>query len=787
MAVAEGDNGVLIDNRTDLPDQVVEQAVLDHFVESSSLSGIAHASTFQSYAAEGSMLARSKFKTPGSVYDEIILARDLAERDDDVRATIGMMISVAFADGMENHHPDEATVRLFNGLARHMNLDGVLKRLYREWLIAQQVTTVSLFQRRQQVDVGNEGDSEAMVAPVIGILPAEKLRTIGSNVFGTAELALIPDGKLATWLQAYFDESTSPARKAELRRQDPVSAVMFTGPVSLDADDYTNVPTRAYRLNPRMVHRTTAPHDGEAPRPLLTANFALLEAKRLLNLMDYALLQGGMNFIVVAKKGTDERPAMPQEVDNLEQVVRRASRTGVIVGDHRLSFEIITPELTELLNADKRQLLGRKIAMTLLRIPEQVTHNPAAAGMQAELEFLARVIASDRQDLRRHVENHVYEECLQRNRALTSGTPRLWFPKIVLQGTNYFTDYVLKLRDRGDIPRKWAVEAAGFDWEAGVEQRKSELADDVDETMAPAAVPFSNPGQPQDNNSGRPTGTSTNNGRGTQTPQPRDNVRPLRTINRNAGETVRAVLDEATGETRRVGERTLAILEEYADYQLGRITALEREALHAREPFITGPLAIIPVNPAHVAVDVKALRLAPGLSMLVGERKDGALVAKALCFRQPEFDVLDAEETALKWGFPIEGWDRLDDEHAAQPDRAVSGPPTIVVERPVLTEKVVERDEHNNIVRVREVPVQDAEDYAKGGVQKGKYVYLRCPTCGLIQDAAHDKCTRCKTDLAPARRAMFAQLNQRGEKPTLHDKPPPPPSKQPDIRKKGNS
>jgi hypothetical protein len=36
---------------------------------------------------------------------------------------------------------------------------------------------------------------------------------------------------------------------------------------------------------------------------------------------------------------------------------------------------------------------------------------------------------------------------------------------------------VLKLRDRGDIPRQFAAEAAGFDWEAGVAQRKRELAE----------------------------------------------------------------------------------------------------------------------------------------------------------------------------------------------------------------------------------------------------------------------------------------------------------------------
>jgi hypothetical protein len=215
---------------------------------------------------------------------------------------------------------------------------------------------------------------------------------------------------------------------------------------------------------------------------------------------------------------------------------------------------------------------------------------------------------------------------------------------VVPQGTQYFTDYVLKLRDRGDIPRKTAVEAAGFDWEAGVAQRKREAAAGIDEVMAPAATPFQDAGSPQDNNSGRPTGTSPNNGRpGAKQGPGRDNVRPLRTINKNAGETVKAVLDVGEdGEqlTRRVGERTYAILEQFPERTIGRVTGLERDTLAQGKPLRSGPLAIIPVNPGYDVGELRAVRLAAGLSMLVGERKtDAAIVAKGLCFREPEFDL----------------------------------------------------------------------------------------------------------------------------------------------------
>jgi hypothetical protein len=694
---------VLIDNRTELPDEVVREAVESYWVENASLAG--SRSSFQTYAAEGSLLARSKFQAPRNVFDAIRLARDLAERDDDVAGTIGAMTAVAFGDGMRNFHEDEKTVDVFNEAARHMNLDGAFKRLYREYLIAGSVTSVSLYQRTT-VDIGDR--EETIVAPLIGKLDAERIRVIGSDIFDNADLAYVPEPRLERWLQEYHAPKTTPARRAEMRKLDPVSATLFLEPVKIEnLDDFIGSYTDAYRLNPTMAHRTSMPKDGSYAQPPMTRNFALLEAKRLLNLMDYALLQGGINFIVVAKKGTDERPALQPEIDNLVEVVRRATKTGVVVGDHRLSFEIVTPKLDELLNASKRNLLGRKIAMALLRVPEHATEAPGQEGMRADIELIARVVTSDRQDIKRHVERFVYDETAKRNSDLVSnGSPRIWFAKVILQGSQYFTDFVLKLRDRGDIPRQFAAEAAGFDWEAGVAQRKRELAENIDETMTPAAVPFTNPAAgPQDNNSGRPVGGSSANGApGSQPPATtKDNVRPLRTVNKNAGETVKAFRDEETGETQRAGERTYEILAEYMQTrEVGRITPIERRALDEGQPIMDGPTAVVPVNPGFVVTDIKAIRLAPGVSMLLGTRKgDGALVAKALSFREPEFDLLAAEETALKWGFPIEGWEQLEEIAAAPAAPA----PTIVIDTSRRTRKTVRRDANDNIIGIDEEPI----------------------------------------------------------------------------------
>jgi hypothetical protein len=728
-----GEHGMVV-NETELPDTVVQQAIETHFEEHASLLGVSSSTTFSTYAHEGSLLARSKFRTPANVIDEVILARDMAERDDDVAACLGAMLAIAFGEGMQNTHEDEMTVAIFDEIAKNADLDAVLCELYRELLIAGAVTSVSLFTAEQftfRPPAGERQRTRPIVAPLVGVLPAEHIRVVDSDIVNTGTLAYKPPTSAQEqWLEEFFAPQTSPARKAEMRRQDPVLTRMVIERLQVEDDPGSFMATESadanfgqtlYRLNPRMVFRSTFPKGAaKYPRPLLTRNFGLLEAKRLLNLMDYALLQGGSNFLVVAKKGSDLRPAMPEEIRNLRETVRRSSATGVLVGDHRLQIEIITPDLNELLNPAKRRLLGRKIAMALLRLPE-VAEADAGAGQAvlADVEILSRVIAADRRLVKRHVENRVYTEAAKRNDLLLKGPASIWFPKIILQGSQYFTDLVLKLRDRGDIPRKFAVEAGGFNYEAAVQQRKREKAAGDDKVMTPAAVPFSSPNAgPQDNNTGRPKGTSPNNGTGapgTQRSGPAT-ARPSPTITRNSGETVKAIF--ADEQTVRIGELTHAILEQYADSeQVGRITAFERAAIEAitagdYEVRREGPLTIVPVNEDHELVDFKAIRLTAGLSMIVGARPDDdAVIARALCFRAPEFSALDAQETAMRWGFPT---DALYEQPLAReprpepaPEEVAAAPaPIIHVHTGERTRRVVTRDEHGNIASIDDVPAE---------------------------------------------------------------------------------
>jgi hypothetical protein len=654
----------IIDNRTGLPDEAIREVVRDRWIETAGLQ-YSVPTNFQLYSNnQGSMLARTPFKTPASVIDEIKLARSVADTDDDVGGIIGNMIAIAFGDGVTNQHRDEKTLEFFNQMTAPtaMDIETVFEEMYREFLIAGSITTVTIFgrQRMQYWPLKSETPVQAQLqVPNVGILPAENVRVISNDIMRQGTLAYyVEDQNLKRWLNEYLDPNTPGSRKAIMAMQEPVTAALFTGKVQIpltDGDPASRGQT-LYTMNPRMIHRSTAPKGAAPyPRPFLTRNFALLEAKRLLNIMDYALLQGGTNYIVVAKKGSDNLPAQQGEVDNLMEQVRHASRSGVMVGDHRLSIEIITPNLSELLEPKKRMLLGRKLKMGLMRQTEEVTSDAGTQGATNEMEMTARVVGADRRKLIRHAKATFYDETSTRNRSVfPMGAPNIWAPKIILSNVAVFWTNVLNARDRGDIPRRWVVEALGYDYDAALAERERELARGDDDILMPGAVPFSNPGDPQDNNSGRPPGASPNNGRTQDLPQP-ISARPRRVLQRNAGETVTAMVED--GEVHYIGETTGAVLEEYADRAdfNAYVTQAEKDAIDFNQTLRSGPSVIVPVNPYVRCDEYACVKLEEGLRMIVGRRiGDEAMIARAIRFSEPQFDLRKASEYALRWGFITE-------------------------------------------------------------------------------------------------------------------------------------
>ena len=138
--------------------------------------------------------------------------------------------------------------------------------------------------------------------------------------------------------------------------------------------------------------------------------------------MDRAHLIGATNFIILVKKGSDQRPAQPGEVDRLQTQVRTLARVPVIVGDHRLSIEIITPKTDTTLQPERYNGLDARITARLYQM--FMTGNYSAGAKGDDSIKLARVVARGlegrRHMLRPSIERHILRPTFAANAQLTS-------------------------------------------------------------------------------------------------------------------------------------------------------------------------------------------------------------------------------------------------------------------------------------------------------------------------------------------------------------------------------
>jgi hypothetical protein len=216
-----------------------------------------------------------------------------------------------------------------------------------------------------------------------------------------------------------------------------------------------------------------------------------------------------------------------------------------------------------------------------------------------------------------------------------------------------FWKNIIQASDRGLIPHRYTVEALGYNYEGTLAEREREIARGDDESLVPGSVPYSSPeAGPQDTNEGRPSGGSRNNGR-PGGPESEDPTRHpgRRVVRKTAGETIKAIVDK--GAVAFIGETTRALLAEYEDrMDLGYVTAAERESIDVNQVVRSASSVIVPVNPDMACIEFRTAKLDEGLRVVIGQRRaDGALVAKALRFSEPHYNLLTASEFAIKWGF----------------------------------------------------------------------------------------------------------------------------------------
>jgi len=265
---------------------------------------------------------------------------------------------------------------------------------------------------------------------------------------------------------------------------------------------------RLYRLNPANVfrHTLTRPQYQRFAAVRMRSVFEILDLKAQLRQMDRSHLVGGANFIVLVKKGSDQYPAKPAEITNLQAQVRTVAQVPVIVGDHRLSVEIVTPKMDKTLEPERYN--GLNAALTARLYGMFNTGNFAAGAKNDDSIKLAMVVARGmegrRRQLKRVIEAKVIQETWKRNDALTRDTKLRFHPsRIELTFDPSTVQFLIDMRDRGDISRESYVGELDVDQadEAVLREREKDRYDDI---FTPTIVPFSAPASTSPGADGKP-------------------------------------------------------------------------------------------------------------------------------------------------------------------------------------------------------------------------------------------------------------------------------------------
>jgi hypothetical protein len=484
-----------------------------------------------------SMFDRGKYIASDNPYDQMKIARTAVRDDDVVASTLELTEGLAF-QGVKWESGDWDTSDIFNQMAAEQNLDGVLRKMWREEFTESACTLAfwwdqGEFTVRGKSDKGNKRKRTVKVwyPRAISVLDGARVVPVGLLAFGQERLV---------W-RATKGEMQSYDMVAKGRLKDELFDRFYDGRYTVsDADEAQDLirmkvdTSRLLLLDERYVRRytRTKPDYERFPNLRLKSVFRLLDMKQQLMEADRVALVGAANYILLVKKGDEKDPAYPEEIANLKENYHTLAKLPVIFSDHRLNIEIISPKTDFTLRGEKYDALDSRIAARLLSTmavtKATVTGTDSSIGIDRPV---ARALENSRHMMRRFVEREIAKAVVNHPKnagIFTEGTPSLAFtpPNIQIDSNAALASTIMQARTMRDLSRESFLEYFGFDQE--VEAMRMELEEEKYDDIFQTAVPFNSPANapaggaappaaqgPAGNQGGRPVG----GGKPKQSPQ----------------------------------------------------------------------------------------------------------------------------------------------------------------------------------------------------------------------------------------------------------------------------
>lgn len=464
------------------------------------------------------MFNRDKYVTPSQVYEQMAMSADALD-DDIVGNVADTSEAVAFQKVSFEVAEDKDQENVWGQIGSDLNFDGFVRQMWRELFINSQCYPIKWWGQKEYKVKGKGEKRErrkkyTLTVPVaLGFLDPTRVVPVKVTPFGTASLAWIASD---SEMDAYADEEVSQDRFVE---------ALFLGrykPTPKEAEEFAgqDIPVdNLMLLNPMYTwrHTLTKSTYERWSRIRMKSVLPLLDLKHQLREMDRAFLLGGINFIVLVRRGTDAMPTTRQEVGDTTAQVRAQSKSPVIVSDHRIEIELITPDLQYVLNGDNWAVLDERILMRLwgtFQIPSGASNNETSLTLG---RVIARGLASRRHMMKRSIEQEVIDAVtshpLNEEEGFTSDCRIEFAPRrMELEFDQSVVTMVQSLRDRGDLSRETVLTEFNFDQE--LEAARREYEDERwDDVFTPTNVPFNSP-----DNQTTPDGSGRTGGR-----PPKDN------------------------------------------------------------------------------------------------------------------------------------------------------------------------------------------------------------------------------------------------------------------------
>jgi hypothetical protein len=449
----------------------------------------------------GTLFDRSAYAAPDNVYAQMRTARSAVMNDDIVGGIAEVTEGMAF-DGIKWESSDADETDVFNQMATEQDLDSVVRKMHRELYTGSTVVLgfwwgPGTFKVRGKSDKGNQRKKEMTVfyPKAITTLDAIKVVPVGMTTFGQERLA---------W-QATQEEIGQYAHVLDGTLQDELMNRFYAGQYTptdvVELQELTSLhvdPSRLILLNPDIVkrHNLTKPDHLRFADVRLRRVFALLDLKQQLMEADRVNLVGAANYILLVRKGDDKDPAYPAELQNLKENFSYVAKLPVIVSDHRLQIDIITPKTDFTLDAGKYDVLDNRIAATCLGLFGAIG---STSGNRSDTSLdqgrvVARVLENRRHMIRRFLEREIARAVVNhpQNRGKFTDEPNLTFVPnhVALDDDAGWAQAILNLRTTNDLSRESTLEYFGFDQAVEAMRRQLEEQSGMDDIFK-TQVPFS--------------------------------------------------------------------------------------------------------------------------------------------------------------------------------------------------------------------------------------------------------------------------------------------------------